>query len=377
MVSVICLTYNHVAYIQEALQSMVSQKTSFPYEIIVHDDASTDGTADIVRLYAELYPDKVKAILRQENQYRKGIIISDKLIAKNAAGKYIALCEGDDYWTDCYKLQKQVDYMEEHADCTLCFHNAVEQNMQTGVIKKVWRFDKKIYRGSGVYSSDETIRLKCVPTASMLFRKCNIPFQNCCSKKARIGDMIITIYLGTMGYSYCMEDTMSVYRIAVKDSATDVWKRSLENHNMRYLGTIETLQNIDAYTKGKYHIILEEMIREYQNKLLAFSENSVKKLIQNTERIYIYGIGIYANWCSNCLKKLGMEYEGYIVSDGNEKPVECCGKKVWYLSDLCQTENIGVIIGTSDKYKNEIIKNLEKSGIKYYCQGIEQQSKVD
>lgn len=124
LVCIRCITYNHEKYLADALEGFVMQKTNFPFVAIVHDDASTDGTAGILREYAEKYPEIIKPIYETENQYSKhdGSIgrIMDAEIAKYNP-KYIAMCEGDDYWTDPYKLQKQVDYMEGHEDVGLCY----------------------------------------------------------------------------------------------------------------------------------------------------------------------------------------------------------------------------------------------------------------
>ena len=111
MVTIQCLTFNHEPYIRQCLDGFVMQKTNFRFEAVVHDDASTDGTAAIVREYAEKYPDIIKPILETENQYSKGDGILGRIMAENRKGKYIAICEGDDYWIDPLKLQKQVYYM--------------------------------------------------------------------------------------------------------------------------------------------------------------------------------------------------------------------------------------------------------------------------
>lgn len=370
MVSVICITYNQSAYIEEALQSFINQKTNFKYEIIVHDDASTDSTADIVRKYQGNYPDKVRAILQHENQYSKGLSILDKLIEEEVRGKYIAICEGDDFWTDAYKLQKQIDYMETHLGCTLCFHNAREMDMKTGNIKEIWRFNQKIYRGEGSYNSEETIKLACVPAASMVFRSEDMPIPYLYSDKIRLGDMVRTICLGTKGYSYCMKDTMSVYRVGIDNSASDIWKQSMENHNRRYIGTIETLENIERYTNYEWHGIISEMIKEYKKKLLFFAEEDIKKIQMSSSKIFIYGTGKYAEWCSNCMEKSKIEFAGYIVSEDKCRNLVHRGKKVLYLDEIEALGKAGIIIGTSDKYKDEIIRTLENRGIKNYCQGI-------
>ena len=120
-VSICCITYNHAKYIRDALDSFLMQKTTFPIEIIIHDDASTDGTADIIREYEAKYPDIIKPIYQTENQYSKGVRIFLSIIPL-AKGKYIAVCEGDDFWTDPKKLQIQYDFMESHPDYSLCMH---------------------------------------------------------------------------------------------------------------------------------------------------------------------------------------------------------------------------------------------------------------
>lgn len=113
LVSIICNTYNHENYIRQCLDGFIMQQTSFPVEILVHDDASTDGTANIVREYEQKYPDLIKPIYQRENQYSKGVKVSLTYQYPRARGKYIALCEGDDYWTDPLKLQKQVDILNK------------------------------------------------------------------------------------------------------------------------------------------------------------------------------------------------------------------------------------------------------------------------
>lgn len=114
LVSVICLAYNHEKYIRDALNGFVKQKTDFPFEVVIHDDASTDKTADIIREYEKRYPHIIKPILQHENQKSKGSGIVTRLTYEKAQGKYIALCEGDDYWTDPLKLQMQVDFLEKN-----------------------------------------------------------------------------------------------------------------------------------------------------------------------------------------------------------------------------------------------------------------------
>lgn len=122
LVSITCNTFNHGSYIADALEGFVSQKTNFEYEILVYDDASTDNTASIIRQYEAKYPHLIKPIYQTVNQYSQGLRPGHQN-RQRATGKYVAICEGDDYWIDPLKLQKQVDYMEAHPNCTFCFTN--------------------------------------------------------------------------------------------------------------------------------------------------------------------------------------------------------------------------------------------------------------
>lgn len=122
IVSIICIAYNQEAYIKDALDGFVNQKTDFPFEVIIHDDASSDSTAAIIKSYQEKYPYIIKPIYERDNQFSQGNynFINDMFEA--VQGKYIATCEGDDYWIDPLKLQKQVDFLDTHENYSLCFH---------------------------------------------------------------------------------------------------------------------------------------------------------------------------------------------------------------------------------------------------------------
>lgn len=122
LVSIICITYNQKEYITQTIDGFLEQKIDFPFEILVHDDASTDGTTEILKKYADSHPGVFRLFLEKENQYSKRNFkfIKDMYVASK--GKYIAICEGDDFWTDPTKLQLQVDFLENHADYAVVFH---------------------------------------------------------------------------------------------------------------------------------------------------------------------------------------------------------------------------------------------------------------
>lgn len=131
LVSIQCLVYNHEPYLRQCLDGFVMQKTNFRFEAIVHDDVSTDGSAAIIREYAEKYPDIIKPIYETENQYSKRDGSLFNIMNAACRGKYIAMCEGDDYWIDPLKLQKQVDFLEMHPDYTLSCHRYKIYNEET------------------------------------------------------------------------------------------------------------------------------------------------------------------------------------------------------------------------------------------------------
>ncbi len=167
LVSIVCITYNQCKYIRDALDGFLLQKTDFEIEIIVHDDASSDGTSDILREYQDEYPELFKLIIQEENQYRKigfGFVFD---VFRQARGKYIAICEGDDYWTDPAKLQKQIDALESNAGSTMCFHNAYRVNLFTG--------DRALFNAGAIPSPvnirDIVTRPWFSPWASFLIKK--------------------------------------------------------------------------------------------------------------------------------------------------------------------------------------------------------------
>lgn len=135
LVSICCVTYNHVEFIKRCIDGFLMQKTNFQYEILIHDDCSTDGTREIIEDYAAKYPLTIFPIFEEENQYSKGVWVDGYNYCR-AKGKYIAYCEGDDFWIDSMKLQKQVDFMKAHPNCTVCFTDYNNYNINTQKFEK-------------------------------------------------------------------------------------------------------------------------------------------------------------------------------------------------------------------------------------------------
>lgn len=209
------ITYNHARYIRQALEGLVMQRTNFSFVAIVHDDASTDGTADIIREFESLYPDIIKPIYETENQYSKhdgslGRIMREATDAYSP--KYIAMCEGDDYWTDPLKLQKQVDFLESHLDYSMCFHNAVihyedgnQEDRLFSDIETRQYFEKELTSGWLGATASYVFR------RSVLLSRYFTEFVN--STKFIVGDYPLLLSCIRSGKIFAISDCMSVYRI--------------------------------------------------------------------------------------------------------------------------------------------------------------------
>ena len=216
LVSIVVLAFNHGKYIREALDGFVMQITDFPFEVVIHDDASTDNTAEIIREYESRYPDIIKPIYQTENQYSKGIQLGTQFLYPKAQGKYIAECEGDDYWTDPYKLQKQVNYMEAHPECSLCSTNYSSLRMKDGYMKT----DKQTSRRFSVYS---IMRSNKIGTLTVLYRKQLLleyleqiaPIM----PKFRMGDVPLWLWMASKGYIQELPDIAAVYRVLDKSAS--------------------------------------------------------------------------------------------------------------------------------------------------------------
>lgn len=166
LVSICCITYNHAPYIRQCLDGFLMQKTNFKYEIVIHDDCSTDGTTEIIKEYAFKYPDIFVPLYEDENQYSKGVRgICAKFVYPKARGKYIALCEGDDYWIDENKLQMQVDFLENNPEYGMCYTKAKPYN------QSMQKFNKKSIGADFDGFEDLLKNGNRIPTLTTVYRK--------------------------------------------------------------------------------------------------------------------------------------------------------------------------------------------------------------
>lgn len=210
LVSISCITYNHENYIRDAIEGFLMQKTTFPVEILIHDDASTDKTASIVREYEEKYPHLIKPIYQTENQYSKRDGSIGRIQSGRARGKYYATCEGDDYWTDPLKLQKQVEFLEENSEYVLTCHryNKLDSENNKWYSDDQDRLFRNNHEGiSFVYPFKTWI----TKTLTLVFRKSAL--SNMSYYKGKNRDTVLVYFLMKSGKGYCFNEIMGVYRL--------------------------------------------------------------------------------------------------------------------------------------------------------------------
>ena len=244
MVSVICNVFNHEKYLRDALEGFVMQKTNFPFEVLVHDDASTDKSADIIREYEEKYPEIIKPIYQTENQFTRGGKITRRFQIPRIQGKYVALCEGDDYWTDPLKLQKQFDFMETNPEYSMCACSTVWKNIQTGVEEK-----------RGAIDADRDIPLEeiIIEKRGRIFQYASIfiktesfvAYPNWRQGLFPIGDYPLVLQAGLDGKVRMLADTMCVYRFYAANS----WTARMDNDKSRARISLRMIEGLEAFNK--------------------------------------------------------------------------------------------------------------------------------
>lgn len=210
MVSIRCTAFNHAPFIRQCLEGFVKQITNFRFEAIVHDDCSTDNTVSIIKEYELKYPDIIKPIYETENQYSKKNGSLRRIMDGHCLGKYVAMCEADDYWTDPYKLQKQVDFLESHPDYTLCFHGVKEVYEDNHSLDRV-----RANIEDRDYSGVEWYQQRPSQFASFVIRRDILDsemYKRVLNMNLPVGDIPLLLTCAYYGKIRGMADVMSVYR---------------------------------------------------------------------------------------------------------------------------------------------------------------------
>lgn len=231
LVSIRCLVYNHEPYLRQCLDGFVMQQTTFPFEAIVHDDASTDGSAAIIREYAEKYPDIIKPIYETENQYCKqdGSLTRAMDEAMHPESKYVAMCEGDDYWTDPNKLQMQVDIMEADSEVGLVHGKVKVYNQERGIfLDKLW--------GNPCLSFEDELLANKIISLTVCFRKeLYVSYRELRSKSSKgfkMGDYPMWLYMSHHAKTAFVEKPLGVYRILEHSASHDPDVQKMANFEL-------------------------------------------------------------------------------------------------------------------------------------------------
>lgn len=239
-VSICTITYNQEKFISQAIESFLSQKTNFDFEIIVSDDASTDNTKEILKSYSKKYPLLVKLVTRSKNV---GMMQNLVETLKRCTGEYIAFCEGDDYWTDENKLQKQADFLDANQDYSICFHKIKELDKDGNLTNPIMNnFDKNI-----TYNFLEIAEYNVIHSPSVMWRGSIIDILPYWILQAPLGDFILHLLYANRGKTYFMSDTMAIYR----KHPQGVWSQNSAFANMVKLKWV--VDKMDDYFSFKYH----------------------------------------------------------------------------------------------------------------------------
>ncbi|MBK6852040.1 MAG: glycosyltransferase family 2 protein [Burkholderiales bacterium] len=226
VVSIICPTYNHVRYIESAIRGFLSQDSPYPFEILIHDDASTDGTQRVIRAWQERYPTVIRPVLQSENQYSKGVRPFELLLAK-ARGQFVAVCEGDDFWVDPGKLRKQVGFLLEHEDFSCSAHNYYHYLETTLTVRPWFQMNRDFTLSQRQLMG--LVTLLWLPT--LVFRK-SFSVMPPERDMAAIGDQFLTSYLGTKGRCMYFATMLGSVR---RENEFSIWSPlpSLQKEQMR------------------------------------------------------------------------------------------------------------------------------------------------
>lgn len=322
-ISICCLTYNHEKYVRQTLEGFIKQKTEEPFEILIHDDASTDGTVEIIEEYRKRYPNLIFPIYQSENQYQKGKKMNYEFQFVNARGTYIAMCEGDDYWTDEYKLQRQYEIMENHLECSVCTH------MVSWIQESGEMLDKTFppyALPEGILTPRQYMEMEVgniewmFQTSSYFFRTSDILEQwrekPSYMMKSMVGDLPMMLHLITKGMIYYLPRRMSCYRLASSSSVTQYAFVQKERQTKYFKNQILCMKEYNSYTGGKYSEEIERYCKHYEFSIylnqrnframmqLSYQENWRK--LSRARRAYyrvlaifpwLHGLGDGYNWC--------------------------------------------------------------------------------
>lgn len=403
ILSIFCLTYNHAKWIQKALDGFLMQKTEYPWDVVVLDDASTDGTTDIVREYAEKNPEHIIGFTSKKNIYRhpdrqdliKGLIL------EFARGKYIALCEGDDYWIDSGKINAQIQYLEDNESVVMVGTASKVLDDSTNEEKEEHIYNKD------VVLTDEDIILRgrgVLRTATLMFYK-DVYLKDSEYPVADIGDFPLHLYALTRGKIAYLDRETAVYRTNQQGSWSGLCRNDSRFCIKHIASMLSFFNKYNIYTNRKYEDLIEIQCNSYLlnavfrlrnlettsvdnilmdildseeglnetighirtafcrlNGDLSFLEE-IKKQTKLFEKIIVFGTGDYSSIVTDLLSKADVRIDGYMVSDGRRSIAEKDGKKVWEFSEISIDPTICIVAGVDPLLWREIEEKFDNANL--------------
>jgi len=273
-VSIICMTFNQESYIKKTIEGFLMQNTDFKFEILIHDDASTDSTPQIINEYAEKYPDLIKIIQQSENQYSQKPTLPTYITIGAAAGKYMAICEGDDYWSATNKIQRQVELLEQYSQINLCYHECdrlQDNKLIKASIAKCAIFKKhsitsfaKVVKGGGAFIS----------TPSIVMRSSAVKELPDFFLASPVGDYVLQVLSAAPNGAIKINEAMAVYRIASQGSwSSEQVNYSPQRNTTMLTSMVNTIKNLDLYYAGLHKVAFDNALA---NECTVFAFKALK-----------------------------------------------------------------------------------------------------
>lgn len=407
-VSIVCITYNHAKFIKKAIDGFLKQKTNFKYEIIIHDDLSTDGTREILLDYQKKYPDKIRLLLEDENQFSKDVRILLALCLPAVKGRYVAVSDGDDEWVYDKKLLEQYEFMQNNPDVSMCIHNAVRCNMQTG--EEVNQIEGIIE--DRMLTMDEVIlgTRGSIPVTSIFFRSKYIPGIPDYCFRAPVGDEPLMTYYACKGGIYYMNKIWAKRNYMHEGS----WNFRMQNISLRldyikkYLIYLEELNcysnmqfnnhirekiyrmcswevelllpqyvrkmelrdiinRIEEETKNQVDDLLEDLYEEKKYRCIDYLHKEIVRFItkcyEEKGNLFLYGTGRTAKEFAEKLEYMKIPFEGFVVSEDFIKEEDFMDHKVEEIEEISREKSF-LWLTLDEKNTRQVLHNLRRMKFK-------------